>query len=153
MAAGGDNDINLVPYMDILLNLIIFMIFVTQSVGSLHQIPVVAPEESGSGAGGAPEQPKPYLMANLREGKAAVFLTNNPANAMVFDLATERAQLSAQVEELSKTPNIERRVDLVASAATPMSQVIAFMDVVQNKKLGTDGEGPFPAVVFAREAK
>ncbi len=157
MAGGGENDINLVPYMDILLNLIMFMVFVTQSVGSLHQIPVVVPEQSGGGGGGggSDEAPKVSVIADVRDGKVTAYLSNAPSQGIEFPLA-QRDAIGAQLRTWAALPNIERKVDFVASPTTPMADVIAFMDIVQDQNFALPGEkpeagsagGPFPNVVF-----
>jgi len=159
MAGGGENDINLVPYMDILLNLIMFMVFVTQTVGSLHQIPVVVPEQSGGGGGGGEDKDKPKqsVVAILnKESAVELCLSNAPCNGSNLLPLSDRARVGAQLQEWAKNTNIERRVDFVADPATSMSDVIAFMDIAQDPVFApTAGgtQGPFPDVVFTQPQK
>ena len=156
MAGGGENDINLVPYMDILLNLIMFMVFVTQTVGSLHQIPVVVPEQSGGGGGGSDdkEKPKQSVVALLGDGKVTLCLSGEKCDDSVTPLPlTDRAVIGAQLKTWATNPNVERRVDFVADRESPMADVIAFMDIAQDPTFSpTAGskQGAFPDVVFTQ---
>jgi biopolymer transport protein ExbD len=156
MAGGGENDINLVPYMDILLNLIMFMVFVTQTVGSLHQIPVVVPEQSGGGGGGGEDKDKPKqsVVAILKKESAVVLCLSGAACDESSPLPlSDRTKVGAQLQEWAKNTNIERRVDFVADPASSMSDVIAFMDIAQDPVFApTAGgtQGPFPDVVFTQ---
>jgi len=48
---GGEGDLNLVPYMDIMVNLIMFMLVVTAYLVELREAPVLAPQYSSGGGG------------------------------------------------------------------------------------------------------
>lgn len=54
---GGTEELNLVPYLDVMVNLIIFMITVTAYIVQLKEAPVLAPAYGGGGSAGGDQKP------------------------------------------------------------------------------------------------
>jgi len=136
---GGENELNLVPYMDIMLNLIMFMLMATQTIGALSQVPVVAPEKSGGGGGaGAEQTPKATLVAIIDNGTLKAYLSSNPDDSITYPLENRQA-IGEKLGSWAANPQVDRRCDFVATSGTPMAQVIAFMDIAQDPKFAPKG--------------
>jgi biopolymer transport protein ExbD len=138
---GGENELNLVPYMDIMLNLIMFMIMATQTIGALQQVPVMAPEKAGGGGeSAADEAPKATLVAVVDNGTVKAYLSSAPDQPISFPLE-KRSEIGEALRLWASDSKVDRRCDFVATSGTPMSQVIAFMDIAQDPSFTPKGGG------------
>ena len=89
-------ELNIVPYLDILMNLVIFMIASLTGLVSYSVLNVAAPS-AGGGGGGADDQPK--LVLSVLVGKQGIYVTSQ-STKLKFDGAGEL------VENTEGTPTI-----------------------------------------------
>lgn len=144
---GGEADLNLVPYMDIMVNLIMFMIVVTAYIVELREAPVLAPSYQSGGASASSEKAKPYLMVGISTKSFALLGSTDAVPAAELPLEgskypyKELAQtLRRYKTEYSPTENLV----ISADKSVPYSVVIATMDAARS-----DSQGPlFPGVTL-----
>ena len=89
---GGENEINLVPYMDIMLNLVMFMLVITVQDFQMAEILTPASRSSSQGAGASkPDDsekpvPKPMMKVVVDVDKVTVFVKNPQEGVEALDL-------------------------------------------------------------------
>jgi len=142
---GGSEELNLVPYLDIMVNLIMFLITVTAYMAEMRQAPVLAP-----GEGPGPDQacvgeackPKPFLNILIAANTIAI-LGSNSQNIVASQLDKtgpdfDYPALSAKLREYrDNNPDLADNVMLAADRQIPYSTVIAAMDAIRE-----DAKGP-----------
>ena len=67
-------ELNIVPYLDIVVNLVMFMLLSMTGLISLGVLNVSAPKISGEGAGGAQVEEKPKLLLTVAVGKQGFYI-------------------------------------------------------------------------------
>ena len=67
-------ELNIVPYLDIVVNLVMFMLLSMTGLISLGVLNVSAPKISQGGAGGAEAQEKPKLLLTVAVGKQGFYI-------------------------------------------------------------------------------
>ena len=141
-------EINLVPYMDIVTNIIIFLL-----ASVVHQVPlgtvnVSSPTFGGGGGGGEPE--KPALNLTVTVGATGFLLAGTggvmpsipklPSNQYDFQA------LTTKLEEIKKEFADETKATFNADAITPYEIVVQTLDAMREDK---SGKMLFPDIVFA----
>lgn len=141
---GGSEELNLVPYLDIMVNLIMFLITVTAYMAEMRQAPVLAP----GGGGTCPnppcvdEKPKPFLTVAIGEKTIAILASDKekiPAS-QVDKTGAEYpyATFTARMREYRSTyPDLAENVMLIADKPVPYSVVIATMDAMRSDAQGS----------------
>src|SRR5574341_71688 len=67
-------ELNIVPYLDIVVNLVMFILLSMAGLISLGVLTVSAPKISGEGAGGAQADDKPKLLLTVAVGKQGFYI-------------------------------------------------------------------------------
>jgi biopolymer transport protein ExbD len=67
-------ELNIVPYLDIVVNLVMFILLSMAGLISLGVLNVSAPKISGEGAGGAQAEEKPRLLLTVAVGKQGFYV-------------------------------------------------------------------------------
>lgn len=144
---GGEGDLNLVPYLDIMVNLIMFMLTVTAYIVDLREAPVLAPAYA-AGAAGAGQNQKPFVNVSITtQNSFAVLLSSGEA---AQELTAEGgkypyATLTTRLRELKSTMEVSENLVLTADPSVPYAVVIGTMDAVR-----ADTQGPlFPGVTLS----
>ena len=144
---GGEQDLNLVPYMDIMVNLIMFMLVVTAYIIELRQAPVLAPSYVDRPGEGNVEKPKPYITVAISTKGFAIL----GSSSEVPGTALEKQGGKYPFEELTQLLRnyktqyvVAENMVLTADGTVPYSDLIATMDAAR-----TDASGPlFPGVTL-----
>lgn len=156
-------ELNIVPYLDILMNLVIFMIASLTGLVSYSVLNVAAP--SGGGAGGGADD-KPKLVLSVLVGKQGIYVTSQSTKLM-FDPAGELVEnpeglptipvgtdgkhdfeklTRAMVKIKGQFPD-KSDIIVVGEADLPYETLIATMDAVRETS-GTQRKLLFPDVAL-----
>lgn len=148
---GGTEDLNLVPFLDIMVNLIMFMIVVTAYIVELREAPVIAPAY-GSGSGSSAEKPKPFITVALSSKSIALLGSSSeiPAQELVKQGENYPYEEFTQVLRTYKNEyTVADNLVLTADATVPYKVVVATMDAARS-----DRQGPlFPGVTLGLAVK
>ncbi|RKG63531.1 biopolymer transporter ExbD [Corallococcus sp. CA054B] len=134
-------ELNIVPYLDILMNLIIFMLLSITGLTAFGALNVNAPSYGASvGAGGDADAPKLDLRVII--AKDGLFVLGNspeipakeatvPTLPLRADGTQDFAALNAQLVKLKAAFPQETKVILVAEPAIPYESLIQTMDALR----------------------
>jgi biopolymer transport protein TolR len=148
---GGE--INLVPYMDIVTNIIIFLLASVVNQVALGNVNVSQPTLS-AGAGAAADEPPEKLPLNLTVTVGATGFTI-AASGGVLPVIPKKAnnqydykELTKKLLEIKAVPGNadETKVNFNADAATSYDIVIATLDAMRQDD---SGKALFPDVIFS----
>lgn len=134
---GGTEELNLVPYLDIMVNLIMFMVVVTAYLVQLKEAPIMAPSY-GPGGGGSSGEQKPYLTVAITNSAIQV-VGGGKAQGMEQTLAKDDyAGLAAQLRALKTAmPDMAESLVVTADNQVPYKDVVRVMDAARNDKAGS----------------
>ena len=146
-------ELNLVPYMDIVTNIIIFLLASVVNQVALGNINVASPTIS-SGGGAAAENPpdKPPLNLTITVGATGYIIGASggvlPAIPKLPTGQYDYKALTAKLKEIKGTPDAadETKATFNADANIPYDIVIATLDAMRQAE---DGKLLFPDVNFA----
>jgi biopolymer transport protein ExbD len=144
---GGEEDINLVPYMDIMVNLIMFMLVVTAYIIELRQAPVLAPSYASSPAGGQQEKAKPYLTVAISSKSFSVLGSTPEVPAQEIPKQGDKypyEELTQTLRSYKSQYSVAENMVLMADATVPYSVLVATMDAAR----GSVKEPLFPGVTL-----
>jgi len=144
---GGEQDLNLVPYMDIMVNLIMFMIVMTAYIIQMNVAPVLAPAYKSGSAGGESDQdkPKPFLTVAVSSKSIALLGSTDEVPASEFsagvDPATNQpaypyAELTAQLRVLKTNYDVAENLVITAEGGVPYSVLVRTMDAARSDVKG-----------------
>lgn len=131
---GGTEDLNLVPYLDIMVNLIMFMIVVTAYIVELKEAPVLPPAYGGGG--GASDQQKAYLTVAMAD-QGYVIIAGGSAEGTEAPIPKKANQydtkaLTSKLKELKAAlPNLSESIVITAGSNQSYSEVMSTMDAVR----------------------
>lgn len=132
-------ELNLVPYMDIVVNLILFLMLSTTSFVPFGVIDARAPEIG-------PGEARPSLHLSVAITPSGYELRGEAPGLPVTIAAGDYAELKRRVVEIKRDFAQEKQVLLQAQPDTPYAVVLAVMDATRN-----DGAAPlFPDVTIMR---
>lgn len=146
---GGEQDLNLVPYMDIMVNLIMFMLVVTAYIIELREAPVLAPAYGEQGGDQADkEKPPPFLTVAISTKSIAVLGSSEeiPASELVKldNGAYPFADLTKALRDYKSQHKVADNLVLTADPSVPYKVVVQTMDAARQ-----DAQGPlFPGVTL-----
>ena len=156
----GGGEINLVPYLDIVTNVLMFLIMTVQQVLAVGNLEIMLPEY-GEGGGGAAKQEKPPLNLTVTITEKGFTLATsagvmhgggvagNPTVPMVADQKGPKYDykgLQAKLVELKRNNQKEDQAILSANPDVPYEAIIGVMDVL---RAGPDLKPLFPQVLFS----
>jgi biopolymer transport protein TolR len=136
-------ELNIVPYLDILMNLIIFMLMSITGLAAFGILNVNAPSYGGAAAGANPDGDQPQLLLSVLisdqgfhiAGSGAVLgegaADGAPAIPLRADGAYDYAALTAKMVEIKAHYPQETRITLAANATTAYEHLIKTMDAVR----------------------
>lgn len=137
---GGEQDLNLVPYMDIMVNLIMFMLVVTAYIIELKQAPVLAPAyRSGGNADQNQEKPKPFITVAITTKSIAVLGSTDeiPASELLMQGDTyPYADLTKTLREVQMAHQVAPNLVVTAAPQVPYRVVVETMDAVRKDAKG-----------------
>jgi len=147
-------ELNLVPYMDIVTNIIIFLLASVVNQVSLGNINVSVPTLSAGGASSTDEPPpeKPPLNLTVSVGASGFILAASggvlPVIPKLGNGQYDYKSLTAKLKEIKAAPDnaAETKANFNADATTPYDVVVATLDAMRTTE---DGKMLFPDVAFA----
>ena len=163
----GAGELNLVPYLDILMNLIIFMLMSITGLAAFGILNVNSPSYGGPTAGANTEQSdKPQLLLSVLIGKDGFFVAGTgavlgeqgaepaptegdkgkPTIPKKADGSYDFATLTQQMMQIKAEFPDETKVIIGADAEVPYEHLISTMDAVRETK---DRKLLFPDVTLA----
>lgn len=142
---GGTEDLNLVPYLDIMVNLIMFMVTVTAYLVQLKEAPILAPTYGGGGGSGGEQ--KPFLTVVVTNTQMKVIAGG--ASLVGAEQSLKKGDykgLAAQLRALkTAVPNLSENLVVTADKTVPYKDVVAAMDAARD-----DAQGLlFPAITLS----
>jgi biopolymer transport protein ExbD len=146
-------ELNLVPYMDIVTNIIIFLLASVVNQVALGNINVSSPAIS-AGGGAASDQPpeKPPLNLTISVGASGFTVAASGGVLPIIPKAPngqyDYAGLTKKLREIKSNPDNadETKANFSADANIPYDVVVATLDAMRQ---GDDGKILFPDVNFA----
>lgn len=162
---GGE--LNIVPYLDILMNLIIFMLLSMTGLAAFGILNVSAPNYGGPSAGVANPDDQPKLLLSVLISKKGFFVAG--AGAVLGDQTQGQAQqgadgaptvpmkagkydyqtLTNMMVSIKKEFPSETKVIVGAEGDIDYETVISTMDAVRETKSGNETQFLFPDVTLA----
>jgi biopolymer transport protein TolR len=151
-------ELNIVPYLDILMNLILFMLLSITGLASFGILNVSAPNYGGPSAGVQPENPdQPKLTLSVLISKQGLFINsenailgeggNTPTIPLKADGAYDYDALGAKMLEIKQAFPNETKVVIGADADVPYEVLIATMDACRESR-GKEHHLLFPDVTL-----
>ncbi|MBN2576340.1 MAG: biopolymer transporter ExbD [Deltaproteobacteria bacterium] len=146
-------EINLVPYMDIVTNIIIFLL-----ASVINQVPLGTVNVSSptfGGGGGGDQQEKPALNLTVTVGQSGFTLAGSggvmPPIPKLPSGDYDYTALTAKLTEIKKEFSDETKATFNADAITPYDTVVKTLDAMRIYKDEKDQreKALFPDVVFA----
>jgi len=154
-------ELNIVPYLDILMNLIIFMLLSMTGLAAFGILNVNAPNYGGAAAAGATPGDKPQLLLNVAISRKGFFIAGagavlggtsdqlntegQPTIPKKADGSYDFALLTAQLAQVKAAFKDETKVIIAAEADTAYENLIATMDACRE---GPDHKILFPDVTL-----
>ncbi len=147
-AAEDTGEINLVPYMDIVTNIIIFLLASVVNQVPLGTVNASSPTFGGGGGGG--EEEKPALNLTVTVGNSGFTLAGSGGvRPLIPKLPTgdyDYVALTTELTNVKKQFKEETKATFNADAGTAYEIVIKTLDAMREDK---DGHMLFPDIVFA----
>jgi biopolymer transport protein TolR len=138
---GGEQDLNLVPYMDIMVNLIMFMLVVTAYINELNMAPVLAPPLSSDGGGGQSET-KPYLTVAVSSAGLLVLCnveTIPDSQLPVTNGEYPFSELTGVLQKYKEDhPTLTDSLRVTAEGPVPYKHIISVMDAARYRTNATE---------------
>ena len=144
-------ELNIIPYLDILMNLIIFMLLSMTGLATFGILNVTAPNSNAGGPGDTPD--KPPLLLTVAIGKAGFYVAATggvlgggpdqpaaqpgqgaPTIAKKPDGTYDYDALTAKMQEIKGAFPNDSKVILAAEHDTEYENLIATMDAVRENK-------------------
>ncbi len=140
---GGENEINLIPYMDIMLNLVMFMLVITTQDFQMSEILTPATKQVGAGGGGGGGEAKPKMNIVLKRDMIVVDVTNpEPGVARLPPFASGDRDWGAVAKVVGDYKD-KYKIDDVQM---PVSSDVEYREVIQ----GRDALRPhYPSIALA----
>jgi biopolymer transport protein TolR len=136
---GGEQDLNLVPYMDIMVNLIMFMLVVTAYIIELREAPVLAPSYSPDKGGSSAEKPKSFLtVAISTKGFGVLGSTSDIPAAELVKQGDKYpyAELTQTLRSYKGQYTLADNLVVTADGVVPYSALVSTMDAARSDRDG-----------------
>jgi biopolymer transport protein ExbD len=148
----SDEELNLIPYLDIMVNLVIFLLFSFQVIIEMSRIDILAPAYEGPSSGPSKAVDTTVTIVASKEGYTV--LSSEPATTGVIDIKRlpsgkhDTEQLHSKLVEWKKNFQLSEGVVLTADGDMDYDVIVQTMDAVRQ-----DGDRDlFPNVMLARAA-
>ena len=147
-AEAAEAELNLVPYLDIMVNLVIFLLFSFQVVIEVCRIDLLAPAYGEAASGGTPG-----TTITLAIHKNGYTVLSSDAAMGVIDIPLkdgdwDREQLHTKLADWKRTYALLDNIIITAEPRLPYEVVVRTMDAIR-----LDGNSNlFPGVTLARAA-
>ena len=156
-------ELNIIPYLDILMNLIIFMLLSMSGLATFGILNVSAPSYGGGGGGNNPDE-KPPLLLTVAIAKTGFYVAATggvlpgieatgvaaegapPTIAKKGDGSYDYTALNNKMKEIKASFGEETKVIIAAEAETPYEVLIGTMDSTRET---ADRKLLFPDVTLA----
>ena len=149
----AEAELNLVPYLDIMVNLVIFLLFTFQVVIEVCRIDLVAPAYGkGAGDGAADEQQRIATVTVAIHKTGYTLLSDDPAMA-VIDIPLKGGQhdterLREELHTWKTNFTLAEGLVMMGDDATEYALVVLTMDALRQYK----GQDFFPDIMLAKSA-
>lgn len=146
---GGSEELNLVPYLDIMVNLIMFLITITAYIVEMKQATVLAPGGGGPCVGeNCGDKPKVFLTITVLDQGYAV-LSSDAASVPAWQADKVNGDypygaLQAQLRTYKENYDLADNLIVAADSQVPYKVVIKTLDAAREDGAG----GLFPGVTF-----
>ncbi len=158
-------ELNIVPYLDVLMNLIIFMLLSMTGLASFGVLNVSAPSYgAGAAAGDTGEAPKLLLSVSIskkgfyiagagavlgqtEDGQDAVAGQGEPTVPLLASQEYDYAGLNARIRQIKAAFPSETKIIVAAESAVPYEALVATMDACR-ESMGSDRGLLFPDVTL-----
>ena len=149
---GGNEELNLVPYLDVMVNLIMFMIVMVAYLVELKETPVLAPSYCDNCGGNAGDQPPFITVAVTRDGYSLIGGGTAEGGVKIPKKGGkyDTRALTANLKQLkTQIPNLSDNLVLMADATARYEEIILTMDAARFD--GTVDKAPlFNGITFAK---
>jgi biopolymer transport protein TolR len=138
-------ELNIVPYLDILMNLILFMLLSINGLAAFGILNVSAPSYGGPSTTVAPQEPadQPRLVLSVLISKKGHFVNSEnailgqdgaPTIPLKADGSYDYAALNAQMVQIKSAFPKETKVIVAADPDTPYDALIQTMDAIRETR-------------------
>jgi biopolymer transport protein TolR len=138
---GHQGELNIVPYLDILMNLIIFMLLSMTGLAAFGILNVSAPNYGSAAGGPGQEDPAQHLLLSVSIAHKGFFVAGagavlgetpgEPTVAKKTDGTYDFALLTAQLVKVKTAFPNETKVIVAAEADTPYESLVNTMDAIR----------------------
>jgi biopolymer transport protein TolR len=140
-----NSELNLVPYLDIMVNLILFMLVTYQVTVGLHEVAIAVP---AVGPGPAVGVPDPVL--DVEVGRSAITVLSNdgtvgPLTIPRTDGNLDAAALNAALVAIADGGKPLPKLAVSAEADIPYDEIVAVLDAARTRP---DGSALFTAIAL-----
>ncbi len=126
---GGTEELNLVPYLDIMINLIMFMVTITAFLAYLKEAPLIAPTLASGGAGGGEQ--KPFLSLAIVQAGVNI-LGGGGSGGKQFVKKGDYAGITARLHQLKvEIPELSETLVVSADGRIAYSEVVKVLDAAR----------------------
>jgi biopolymer transport protein TolR len=138
-------ELNIIPYLDILMNLILFMLLSINGLAAFGIVNVSAPSYGGPSTSVAPQEnpEQPRLVLSVLISKKGHFINSEnailgqdgaPSVALKADGSYDYASLNAQMVKIKSAFPSETKVIVAADPETPYDALIQTMDAIRETR-------------------
>lgn len=153
--AAGDGELNIIPYLDIIMNLVIFLIFSFQVLDEVTQIEVPAPAYSTAGGGGAADEKNSLSVFIHSQGYDIIPMSSKgeglsgKESVPLKNGKYDTDGLTAALERLAHSFPFGPAMVITADRKIPYKVIVDSMDAARKDSKGKD---LFPQVALAEAA-
>lgn len=142
MSAGSESELNVVPYLDIMINLILFVMMTTLLIPEFEEVRV-----DTSGGATEPGEVRPSLTVAITGTAYTVLSEPSEVGTLVPVSSRSLPELARQLREAKTAmPGLSDTLVVTADPAVPYREVVAVLDTARR-----DAQGPlFPSVTLAQ---
>ncbi len=139
--SAAEGEINLVPYLDVMVNLILFLLLTLQVLPELNEIAFQPPSDGGGAS-------KPQITVLITEAGHEIVSGQSGARARVPTIAGayDYAGLTARLARIKREIPVDENLVLIAEADIPYDRVVATLDATRTS---ADATELFPNVRLA----
>ena len=122
-----EGELNLTPYLDVVMNLVVFLMASTALVGSLHLVDVDAPGSCASCAAPAGFQP----VLSLSASGAVIAASDGSVSPQMLSGPLDPAALTDALASWKQQYNLGDRIDVRATPGLPYQELVTALDAAR----------------------